>query len=131
MRYLLDTNVCIPIINGADAALRKRIRGHSPESITICSVVKAELLYGLRKSSRKAENEQRLRVLFAELTSFPFDDQAAEHYGIVRTILEQSGQIIGGYDMMIAAIALANDLTVATRNAREFERVVSLKIEVW
>jgi tRNA(fMet)-specific endonuclease VapC len=64
-------------------------------------------------------------------TNLPFDDFAAEIYGRIRAELEAAGMLIGPYDMMIAAIALANDLTLVTHNTREFGRVAGLKIEDW
>lgn len=53
MNYLLDTNICIPIINGKDSDLRKKIKGLPPDAFSICSVVKAELLYGLKRSQNR------------------------------------------------------------------------------
>lgn len=131
MNYLLDTNICIPIINGKDPELRRRIKQLPTDALAICSVVKAELLYGLKKSQNRAANEQRLFVFLSELPSLPFDDSAAEQFAIVRTMLEQSGKVIGSYDMMIAAIAQARGLTLATRNVKEFERIPTLNFEVW
>ena len=105
--------------------------GLLPDAFVICSVVKAELLYRLKRSQNRVANEQRLMVFFAELPSHPFDDKAAEQFAIIRTLLEQSGNVIGSYDMMIAAIAQARGLTLVTRNVKEFERIVTLKLEVW
>ena len=61
----------------------------------------------------------------------PFDDRAAEYYGVVRAQLTESGRPIGPNDLMIAATALASDATLATRNEREFRRVAGLRVEVW
>ena len=69
--------------------------------------------------------------LSSQLISLPFDDSAAEIYERIRAELEAVGMLIGPYDMMIAAIALANDLTLVTHNTREFGRVAGLKIEDW
>ena len=61
----------------------------------------------------------------------PFDDTAAEIYGRIRTRLEQAGAPIGPNDLMIAAIAVANDVVLVTHNTREFSRVEELKFEDW
>jgi len=61
----------------------------------------------------------------------PFDGQAAAICGYIRSQLAERGTIIGAYDMQIAAIALANDLTLVTHNVAEFSRVERLKIEDW
>jgi len=63
--------------------------------------------------------------------SLPFDDAAAVIYGRIRAQLATAGALIGPYDLQIAAIALANNLTVVTRNTQEFSRVPGLVIEDW
>lgn len=63
--------------------------------------------------------------------SLPFDDRAAEEYGVVRSHLTGLGTLIGANDLMIAAIALANGLTLVTHNTTEFSRVPGLFLEDW
>ncbi len=63
--------------------------------------------------------------------SYDFDDAAANAYAGVRAFLESAGMPIGANDMLIAAIALANDLVLVTRNVGEFSRVPHLRIECW
>ena len=57
--------------------------------------------------------------------------RAAEVYGVIRAQLRRSGTPIGGNDMMIASIALASNLPVATRNQGEFRRIPGLRVEDW
>jgi tRNA(fMet)-specific endonuclease VapC len=128
---LLDTNVCIAYLNGADEAVRDRLLAWSNDELVLCSVVKAELSYGARNSGRVAENLDRLDRFFEPFRSLSFDDRAAERYGEIRAQLRQRGTPIGGNDTMIAAIALAADATLVTRNQDEFRRVVGLRVEVW
>ncbi|MDA3903202.1 MAG: type II toxin-antitoxin system VapC family toxin [Desulfuromusa sp.] len=129
--YLLDSNVCIHLLNEKSSEIEKNFRSHSPADIFLCSVIKAELLYGARHSQRVSDNLQRLKLFFAPLGSIPFDDRCAEEYGLVRSALAEQGKIIGPNDMLIAAIARANDATLITHNTREFGRVPSLKLEDW
>jgi len=129
--WVLDTNACIRVLNNTSAALVKRMRGTDPAHIALCSVVKAELLYGARKSSRRADNLRLLERFFMPLTSLPFDDVCAEQYGVIRTELETAGTPIGPNDLMIAATALANDATLVTHNLQEFARVPGLRLEDW
>jgi tRNA(fMet)-specific endonuclease VapC len=72
-----------------------------------------------------------LERFFSAMTSLPMDDAAAYEYGRIRAHLELRGTPIGSYDMLIASIALANDLTVVTHNTAEFGRVPGLAIEDW
>lgn len=131
MIWLLDTNICIAWLKGADAGVKTRILKSVPGELMLCSIVKAELLYGARKSTRVAENLSRLETLFASLPTLPFDDDAAEHYGVARAQLEGIGKPIGPNDLLIASIALAHNATLVTRNAAEFRRMVGLRVEVW
>jgi tRNA(fMet)-specific endonuclease VapC len=127
---LLDTNVCIAFLNGSDEAVRSRVRD-ATDDLVLCSVVKAELLYGARRSAQVDHNLERLQQFFALLPSLAFDDGAAEHYGVVRALLASAGTPIGSNDLLIASIALGNGAAVATRNTGEFHRVPGLRVEAW
>jgi len=129
--YLLDTNACIRVLNGTSAPLIARLRSHAPSDLRVSSVTRAELLYGARRSARVAENLRLLTGFFAPLVSLPFDDACAEEYGALRATLAAAGQPIGPNDLLIAATALAHDLTLVTHNLREFSRIAGLKIEDW
>lgn len=131
MSYLLDTNICVAFLNQREAPLKKKLERTSPEQLKLCSVVKAELLYGARHSARVDANLERLSRFFVAFESIPFDDDAASQYTLVRTQLQRAGTPIGGNDMMIASIALASDLTLLTRNQDEFLRVAGLRLEAW
>ena len=131
MTYLLDTNACIKILNGDSRPLEARLRQRLPSELALCSVVKAELVCGARRSARAGENLATLRAFFSPLRSYPFDDTCVERYAIIRTDLERVGRPIGPYDMMIAATAVANDAVLVTHNTAEFSRVVDLRWEDW
>lgn len=131
MRYLLDTNICIYFLNKRSEAIIQRFRQIPPQDIWLCSIVKAELWYGALKSERPAQNCERLREFFAGFLSRPFDDEAVETYGEIRTTLERAGTPIGPNDLCIAAIALAHNLVLITHNCREFQRIAGLLVEDW
>lgn len=131
MSLLLDTNLCVALLAGHDRALSARYLSFPPKEVFLCSVVKAELLFGARNSGRVERNLRRLEQFWAPLGSLTFDDLAAAHYGEIRAVLARAGTPIGGNDLQIAAIARANDLTLVTRNQDEFLRVVGLRVEAW
>ena len=131
MSYLLDTNTCIRYLNRSSLSIYNRLNSLSPEEIFLCDIVKFELYYGAYRSSRQQENLETISVFFREFVSLPFDGQAAAICGYIRSQLAFRGTPIGAYDMQIAAIALANDLTLVTHNVAEFSRVESLNIEDW
>ncbi len=129
--FLLDTNACIGLLNGTSEALAARLRARRPSDVLLCAVVKAELTFGAYRSQRMAENLRVLKRFFEPFASLPFDDACVDVYGRIRSDLERAGTPIGPYDLMIAATALAHDLTLVTANTREFGRVPGLSIENW
>lgn len=129
--YLLDTNVCIRILNNRSPILAARLRIQTPDELCLCSVTKAELVFGAYNSARPAENLRVLQVFFAPYVSLPFDDACADAYGRVRFDLQRQGTPIGGNDMLIAATAIANEAVLITANTREFARVTGLRLENW
>ena len=131
MKYLLDANTCIRLLNGGDEGVMKRYAACYPADVVLCSVVKAELLYGARRSARVEFNLKRLEYFVAPLRSLPFDDRCAHDYGLIRADLAAQGKPIGANDLMIAAIARAHDLILVTHNSGEFSRVAGLRVEDW
>jgi len=82
VKYLLDTNTCIRVLNASGTAtLVERWKGARPSQIRLCSVVKAELLFGAEKSSKRELVRQKLQIFFSRFKSMPFDDKAAQTYG--------------------------------------------------
>jgi tRNA(fMet)-specific endonuclease VapC len=133
MTYLLDTNTCIGWLRQNQPRIVARIQAQAPTEIVLCSVVVAELLFGVERSDPAHRTNAALRVqqLRQQFLSLPFDDAAAAPYGRLRADLAARGQTIGGNDMLIAAIALANGCTLVTHNTTEFSRVPGLVIEDW
>ena len=127
---LLDTNICIHVINAKPPAVLERFRQYRMGEVGLCSVVAAELAYGVAKSG-SARNRQALEMFLAPLIILPFDDEAVWAYGNLRAELERKGTPIGALDTMIAAHALSQQSTLVTNNTREFARVPGLALENW
>jgi tRNA(fMet)-specific endonuclease VapC len=131
MKYVLDTNTCIRYINGRSPKLRIKFLTVLDEDIAVCSIVKAELFYGAAKSQTPARSLAKQQTFLNRFTSLPFNDVAAIVYGQIRAKLEKMGTPIGSLDMLIAAIAIANNLILVTHNTAEFGYISDLKIEDW
>ncbi len=131
LKYLLDTNACIRYISGRSVPLRNKIIATPTNKISVCSIVKAEMFYGSMKSQNPQKSLKEQKEFLDQFQSLPFDDEAALIFGELRADLAKKGTQIGGYDLQIAAIALANDLTLITHNTKEFSRIGNLKIEDW
>ena len=129
--YLLDTNICIYIINKNPKRVVENIKKLKPHQVKLSAVSIAELEYGAAKSKFREKNRDALVEFASAFDILPFDDTDAEIYGILRADLERRGQIIGPYDMQIAAQAIARELILVTNNTGEFTRIKELKIENW
>ncbi|MBN3959645.1 type II toxin-antitoxin system VapC family toxin [Nostoc sp. NMS8] len=131
MSYLLDTNACIRYLNSSNNPVFYRLNSLPPDDVFLCDIVKFELYYGAYKSSSRDKNLATLKIFFDEFVSLPFDGQAADICGYIRSELNKKGTPIGVYDLQIASIALANNLVLVTHNVGEFSRVEGLQYEDW
>jgi tRNA(fMet)-specific endonuclease VapC len=131
MTFLLDTNTWIHYLKYADSPVRTRLERMQPTEIASCSVVRAELLHGAHKYGNFERRFALILQALAPFPSLPFDDAAAYVYGEVRHALEKLGQVIGPYDLQIAAICKAHGFVLVTMNVGEFARVDGLVVENW
>ncbi|MDP1603435.1 MAG: type II toxin-antitoxin system VapC family toxin [Legionella sp.] len=129
--YLLDSNVCVRYLKYAHAGIVARIHALEPHEIALCSIVKAELLYGARNSRAVQSNLTTLQKFFRPFQSLPFDDRCAEEAAQIRADLAAQGRPIGPHDILIAATARAHDAVLVTHNIGEFARVTGLRLEDW
>ena len=130
MRYLLDTNICIYAINQRSNTIVKRLKLEGRANLATPTLVAAELAFGAEKSNRP-ETKQQLLLFLSGLQILPWSESAIWHYAKQRKLLKEAGTPIGEMDLLIAAHALGEDLTLVTNNTREFERIEGLKLENW
>ena len=129
--YLLDTNICIYIINKKIPSVLNHIRSKIRDEIVISVITVAELEYGVSKSKYPDRNRIALLEFLIPFIILDFDRNAAVHYGTIRRTLESKGNPIGQIDMLIAAQAVSRDLVLVTNNEKEFKRIDKLSIENW
>ena len=130
MKYMLDTNICIYLMNHNENVLKKFFaeRNHG---VSISTITLAELEFGIQNSAAQAKNRNKLSAFLPLVEIFSFDTEAAFHYGIIRAELERKGTPIGAMDTLIAAHAKSKELIMVTNNVREFDRIDGLKVENW
>ena len=131
MQFLIDTNICIYIMNHHPPAVLERFRKTGIGKIALSSITLSELYYGARKSRKIKQNIKRLEEFVCPFDVLIYDEAAAQEYGKIRVQLEKKGQVIGPLDMLIAAHAKSRNLILVTNNVKEFKRIQSLKIENW
>ena len=130
VRFLLDTNICIYIINRRPAKVFQHFSGRQIGEVAISSITGAELSFGVAKSG-SPRNQAALDKFLAPLDILPFDEAAMRCYGPLRSQLERQGRPIGALDLLIAAQALALGCILVANNQREFKRVPGLRMENW
>ena len=129
MRFLLDTNVVIALLNDATPKLARRARREKPADIAISAIVAHELFYGAFKSQRPTQNVASIDSLQFEVLEF--DKEDARQAGEVRALLAARGTPIGPYDVLIAGQAKSRNLILVTNNTDEFGRVPGLRLDDW
>lgn len=128
--FMLDTDMCICLINRRDNALREVFETNATD-ICISSISYAELCFGAAHSARVERNTRELEAFCLDLDILTFNEAAGTHYGEIRHSLTRSGRLIGANDLLIAAHARSVDATLVSNNEAEFRRVPALKVENW
>ncbi len=129
MRYLLDANVVIALLNDVASKAARRARRVRPGDVAISAIVAHELFYDAFKSQRADRNVALVDAL--RFGVLDFDREDARRSGQIRALLAGKGTSIGPYDVLIAGQAIARSLTLVTHNTDEFRRVPGLRIEDW
>jgi len=128
---LLDTNICIYIIKRRPPEVLERFQNFALGELALSSVTVAELYFGAYNSAQVEKNLAVVEHFLIPFEIVDFDSEAAIEYAKIKSDLRGRGEIIGELDMQIAAIAMANRMTVVTNNLKEFERVDGLRVENW
>ena len=130
-RFMLDTDTCSYIMKRSHPQVIKRLQSVAVGDVCMSVVTKAELLYGVEVSPRRAQDAAALAAFLPYVDALDLTDDAATHYADIRADLKKRGTMIGANDLFIAAHARAQDLTLVTNNSIEFERVSGLALENW
>ena len=130
LRFMLDTNICAYVIKNYPAQLRSRFDRLAPH-LCISAISLCELHYGAENSARREQNLEEIELFRSRIVVLPLEPKAASHYGQLRAYLRRAGTPLGANDLLIAAHALSEDLTLVTNNRREFDRVPGLRVENW
>jgi tRNA(fMet)-specific endonuclease VapC len=130
VKLLLDTNICIAIMN-RDERVRPHLEQQPPSALRMSAITLAELRSGVARSTQPKRAVTNLNAILSKVGVVPFDEAATARYGEVCAALERRGSPIGPLDTLIAAHALSLRWALATNNAREFRRVPGLTVVDW
>lgn len=121
-RFLLDSNICIYLLEGRSDQARDRLQEYVPGEVVTSAIVMAEVMRGIDPSDRAAVRSARR--FFGLIEPLPFDEPAARTYA---TIPFRRGR----FDRLIAAHALAAGLTLITNNEADFADIAGLSVQNW
>jgi len=135
---LLDTNVVSePLRRAPDARVIAWIDAQPVETLFLSAITVAELRHGVsqlpvgkRRADLQQNLEKRVLPLFAGRV-LPFDLGCTQAYAELMTKARAAGLAVATADGYIAAIAAANQLTVATRDTGPFEAAGAAVINPW
>jgi len=130
-RYMLDTDTCSYIMKRSHPIVLERLQAVPVTDVCMSVITRAELLYGVEVSPRRAQDAAALAAFLPYVEAVNFADDAALHYAGIRADLKKRGMLLGANDLFIAAHARALGLTLVTNNTTEFERVGDLVIDNW
>lgn len=118
----LDSNAIVNVLNNRLDLSRMGVREAYVPIVAI-----GELLYGVHKSARAAENRARLNEYLQEVIVLDCTMETADLYGRIKLALRRAGTPIPENDKWIAAAALEHQLPIVT-NDKHFENVAGLEI---
>ncbi|MCD4677314.1 MAG: type II toxin-antitoxin system VapC family toxin [Desulfobacula sp.] len=128
---MLDTDICSYIIRERPLKVFEHFETLTMDQFCISVVTYAKLIYGVEHSSSIKINRSIVDQFVKHLSIIDWNKNAAEHYGNIRAILQAGGNVIGAMDMMIAAHARSQNMTLVTNNEKHFKRVPKLQVENW
>ena len=127
MRYLVDSDWLINAAIGRPPAQRTLDR-LSSEGLAVSIVAVGEVYEGAFGTPDSQAALAGLRDFLSDFAVLPLTDPIVERFARLRAMLRRQGQLIPDMDLLIAATALKEDLTLVTRNFRHFERIAALKL---
>jgi tRNA(fMet)-specific endonuclease VapC len=130
LKYLLDTNICVYLLNG-NIMLKNKIAQIGLSSIVISNATLSELYFGAYNSKKVAENLQRIALFKKNLGILSDSEESAMLFGRIKTDLKLKGCMIEDFDILIASIAIANQYIIVTNNDKHFSRIENLSLENW
>ena len=129
-KLLLDSDILIYFLKGHTQVVEK-IASHDPEDLLTSRINYTELLYGAYNSARVENNLQIILPFLENFEILEFDKSASEIFAREKARLKKGGIMIADMDLMIASIAMANDVALVTNNVRHFERIKNLTLIRW
>lgn len=131
MIYLLDYSITIELLVVGSPSISQRFLSYAPHEFAVPTPVRAELLLQARRSQKPKDNLRLVEGFLEPLVSLPLDDRACEEYALLGAEASVANTDLSTTDLLSAAIAIANRLTLVTRNYADFANLPNLRLEWW
>ena len=131
--YLLDTNI-ISFIARSHTLTINKLASVDADQVSTCSIVMSELFFGAINHpdpDRGKIHLQNYSKLSSQTLIYDFDIEAAMTFAQLKSQLKKTGIVIDDFDLLIASIALANNLILVTNNIKHFAKIPNLQLEDW
>lgn len=131
--YLLDTNICVHFLNG-QYGLKERINQVGLETCFLSEITVAELLFGVANGSEehRTKNLEKVNQLSEAFAGrILLIGECFYEYASQKALLKRTGKVVGEFDLLIGSTAIVHDLTVVTRNTRDFINLKNIRLENW
>lgn len=124
--YLIDTDWIIHYPIGTEH-IQRELQQLRPEGPAVSLISLAEVYEGVYYSKDPAASRKGFEDFLSDMPILPIDEEICKAFANERGRLRKQGNIIGDFDLLIAATCLCNDLILLTNNVRHFERVEGLR----
>ncbi|HEX9989783.1 MAG TPA: type II toxin-antitoxin system VapC family toxin [Chloroflexia bacterium] len=127
MSYLIDTDWVVAALKGrADA--QTLLTSLSEEGLAVSLITYGEIYEGIYHGADPLRHEQVFLAFLRDVDILPLNESIMQEFARVRGELRAQGNLIGDFDLLIAATAIHHDLTLVTRNTAHFQRVPNLSL---
>jgi len=130
LKYLLDTNICIYLLNG-DEILKRKVKEVGLLSLSISNTTLAELYFVAYNSKKVERNIKRIQLFKKHLRVYFESEESAKMFGKFKARLKSEGNLIEDFDILIASIAFTHNLILVPNNPKHFLRIKELQVENW
>ncbi len=127
--YMLDTNMCIYLMKNHPEAVAHRFARCYVGDVVMSAITFAELQYGVAVATDPERERAHLDDLIEDIPVMPFDAGAALAYGPIRLASRERNK--DQLDKLIAAHAVALEVTLVTNNLKDFARYPGVMVENW
>ncbi len=129
MSFLLDTNICSVHLRRPSGLVHRFIQ-HSGR-LHVSTVVLAELYAWAYWKGDPVPFVRKIGEFLQDINIVSFDRRCAEQFGRLRGVIQRKGISVSPVDLMIASVALEQDLTLVTNNTADFRHIPDLRLEDW